>query len=172
MYLFHIPQCSIQNRNVHISVLNGALWDMEQVDSEICELEQFGHWCMYTSSVRLFPKPILTFWKSTSSPPWNKLQKDLNHQITTISIEDITYKKCRLHNVGHFVRASMFQCGKIMNFSSCCLFIYLAIESYIPVLSSPLHADFFRWNKTICLYFMALLLINIIHVRQVPNYSS
>ena len=31
MHLFHIPQCSIQNRNVHISVLNGALWDMEQV---------------------------------------------------------------------------------------------------------------------------------------------
>ena len=38
MCLFHIPQCSIQNRNVHISVLNGALWDMEQVHSEICEI--------------------------------------------------------------------------------------------------------------------------------------
>ena len=35
MHLFHIPQCSIQNRNVHISVLNGALWDMEQVHSGI-----------------------------------------------------------------------------------------------------------------------------------------
>ena len=31
MHLFHIPQCTIENRNVHISVLNGALWDMEQV---------------------------------------------------------------------------------------------------------------------------------------------
>ena len=40
MQLFHIPQCSIQNRNVHISVLNGALWDMEQVHSGICELCQ------------------------------------------------------------------------------------------------------------------------------------
>ena len=30
MHLFHIPQCTIQYRNVHISVLNGALWDMEQ----------------------------------------------------------------------------------------------------------------------------------------------
>ena len=30
----------IQNRNVHISVLNGALWDMEQVHSGICELGQ------------------------------------------------------------------------------------------------------------------------------------
>ena len=26
-----IPQCSTQNRNVYISVLNGALWDLEQV---------------------------------------------------------------------------------------------------------------------------------------------
>ena len=40
MHLFYIPQCSIQNRNVHISVLNGALWDMEQVHSGICELGQ------------------------------------------------------------------------------------------------------------------------------------
>ena len=30
MHLWHIPQCTIQNRNVHISVLNGALWDMAQ----------------------------------------------------------------------------------------------------------------------------------------------
>ena len=34
-------QCSIQNRNVHISVLNWALWHMEQVHSGICELGQF-----------------------------------------------------------------------------------------------------------------------------------
>ena len=38
MYHFHIPQCTIQNRNVHISVLNVALWDMEHVHCEICEL--------------------------------------------------------------------------------------------------------------------------------------
>ena len=31
----HIPQCSIRNRNVHISVLNGAFRDMEQVHSGI-----------------------------------------------------------------------------------------------------------------------------------------
>ena len=37
MPLLHIPQCSIQNRNVHISVLNGALWDMEQGYSGIYE---------------------------------------------------------------------------------------------------------------------------------------
>ena len=38
MYLFQIPQCSIQNRNVRISVLNGALWEMEHVLSEICAI--------------------------------------------------------------------------------------------------------------------------------------
>ena len=40
MHLFHIPQCSFQNRNLHISDLNGALWDMEQVHSGISELGQ------------------------------------------------------------------------------------------------------------------------------------
>ena len=40
MRLFYIPQCSIQNRNVHISVLNRALWDMEQLHSGIHELGQ------------------------------------------------------------------------------------------------------------------------------------
>ena len=40
MHLFHIPECSIQNRNMHISVLNGAFWDMEQVHSGISELGQ------------------------------------------------------------------------------------------------------------------------------------
>ena len=47
MHLFHIPQCNIQNRNVHISVLNVALWDMEQVHSGICEIgllcKCYGH---------------------------------------------------------------------------------------------------------------------------------
>ena len=42
MHLFHTPQSSIQNRNVHISVLNGGLWDMEQVHSGICEWGQLG----------------------------------------------------------------------------------------------------------------------------------
>ena len=38
MYLFHIPQRNIQNRNVHISALNVALWDMKHVYSGICEI--------------------------------------------------------------------------------------------------------------------------------------
>ena len=43
MHLFYIPQCNIQNRNVHISVLNVALWDMEQVHSGICEIVLLQH---------------------------------------------------------------------------------------------------------------------------------
>ena len=34
----NIPQCSIQNRNVHISVLTEALWDIEEVHYGICEI--------------------------------------------------------------------------------------------------------------------------------------
>ena len=47
MHLSHIPQCTIQNRNVHISVLDGAVWDMEQVRCGICE---FGllPWIIFT----------------------------------------------------------------------------------------------------------------------------
>ena len=43
MHLFHIPQCSIQNRNVHITVLKGALWDMEQMHSGSCESDRFNY---------------------------------------------------------------------------------------------------------------------------------
>ena len=38
MHPFHFPECTIQNRNVHISVMNVALLDMEQVHPGICEL--------------------------------------------------------------------------------------------------------------------------------------
>ena len=30
-------QCHIQNKNVHLSFLNGALWDMEKVHCRVCE---------------------------------------------------------------------------------------------------------------------------------------
>ena len=50
MHLFHIPQYSIQNRNVHISVLNEALWDMEHVHSRICELGQLNICCWTTNA--------------------------------------------------------------------------------------------------------------------------
>ena len=38
MHLSHIPQCTIQNWIVHISVLNDALWDMGLVHCGICEI--------------------------------------------------------------------------------------------------------------------------------------
>ena len=41
MHLLQIPQCTIQNRNVHISVLNGALWDVWQVRCGIYEFDVF-----------------------------------------------------------------------------------------------------------------------------------
>ena len=46
MHLFHIPQCTIQNRNVYISVLYSALWDLEQVHWGICEIVLLSrcHW--------------------------------------------------------------------------------------------------------------------------------
>ena len=43
MHLSHIPQYTIQNRNVHLSVLNGVLWDMEQLYWKICEIGLIGH---------------------------------------------------------------------------------------------------------------------------------
>ena len=55
MHLFYIPQCSIQNRNVPISVLNGALFDMEQVHSGICEmclLDKTGVWPQQSKAKR------------------------------------------------------------------------------------------------------------------------
>ena len=59
MHLFHIPQCSIQNRNVHISVLDGALWDIEQVYSGICEigLLLYGMYCEFKKKKKKKKKP-------------------------------------------------------------------------------------------------------------------
>ena len=54
MHLFHIPQCFIQNRSVYISVLNEALWDMEQVRSEICKLGQLDNDKFHPHVVGLF----------------------------------------------------------------------------------------------------------------------
>ena len=42
MHMSHIRQCTTQNRNVYISVMNGALWDMGQVHCGICELGQLS----------------------------------------------------------------------------------------------------------------------------------
>ena len=37
-FIFPTMHHSVQYRNVHISVLNGALWDMEQAHCRICEI--------------------------------------------------------------------------------------------------------------------------------------
>ena len=39
----HFPQCTIQNRNVHIYVLTGVLWYMVQVHCGVCEIGPFEH---------------------------------------------------------------------------------------------------------------------------------
>ena len=72
MHLSYIPQYTIQNRNVDISVLNGALWDMEQVHHGICE---WGHllWVIYVrednySNVQVMIKRLIwTIWTPMSS---------------------------------------------------------------------------------------------------------
>ena len=46
MYLSHIPQCTNENKNVHISVLNGAFWDMGQVHWEIYEFDLSSQYCI------------------------------------------------------------------------------------------------------------------------------
>ena len=38
MHLPHMPQYTIQDKNAHISVLNGTLWDMGQVRCGISEI--------------------------------------------------------------------------------------------------------------------------------------
>ena len=43
MHLIHIPQCTIQNRNVRVFVLNGVLLDVEQVNCGICEITLDGN---------------------------------------------------------------------------------------------------------------------------------
>ena len=68
MHLFHIPQCSIWNRNVHISVLNETLWYMENAQSEICEFGQLLNGLAisdtrlvmrYRCHRRWYPRPVL-----------------------------------------------------------------------------------------------------------------
>ena len=39
LQLFHTPQYSIQNKNVHFSILNGALWDIGQMHCGIYKLD-------------------------------------------------------------------------------------------------------------------------------------
>ena len=58
MHLSHIPQRTIQNRNGHISVLNGALWDMWQVGCWICA---FGHF--FVVRQKLVLRCWISWWR-------------------------------------------------------------------------------------------------------------
>ena len=40
-YLCHIPQCTIPNRNMQVSVLNDELWDMGKVHGGIRDIDLF-----------------------------------------------------------------------------------------------------------------------------------
>ena len=62
-HMSHIPQCTIQNRNVHISVLNGALWDMGQVHCGISKLSLFAE-VLQINNVHVFSKSILSYFSS------------------------------------------------------------------------------------------------------------
>ena len=64
MHLPHIPKCSIQNRNMHIFVFSGALWDMGQVHRQ---------WTSVHSDCVLCVLPTL------SAPFWR-------HQMETFSV--------------------------------------------------------------------------------------
>ena len=61
-HLFHIPQCPIQNRNEHISVLNGTLWDMKLVYSGICKNCLFGVQKYLCLQCMLFLSEIIVQW--------------------------------------------------------------------------------------------------------------
>ena len=43
VHLFHIPQYTIQNRNLYISVLNCVPWDMGQEQCGVCEIGLFDY---------------------------------------------------------------------------------------------------------------------------------
>ena len=60
VHLSHIPQCTIQNINVHISVLNGALWDIGQLHCGICEID------LLTSFLSLCHSEF-SYWNQMSS---------------------------------------------------------------------------------------------------------
>ena len=71
MQLFHILQWTIQNKNVHIVVLKGALWDKEPVPCGICEIGLFHEYREPHIS-------IIIQWISFNSLPWNWLEKTLS----------------------------------------------------------------------------------------------
>ena len=68
MHLSHISQYTIQNRNVHISVLNCLLWDMGQLHGGICETGLFTMMSWYNQEMSLFRFVHLRFCVVESIP--------------------------------------------------------------------------------------------------------
>ena len=71
--VIHIPQCSIQNRDALISVLNGTLWELQLVHSGICELGLFARWCVllwidHHDDVSIFSVTGFLWWEPTDHP--------------------------------------------------------------------------------------------------------
>ena len=66
MRLSHIPKYKIQNKNVHIFVPNGVLWDMAHVHCGICGL--------FFVLVQLLPATLIntTVWIMLSTSTFNK----------------------------------------------------------------------------------------------------
>ena len=104
MHLFHIPQYTIQNRNVHISVLNGALWDMGQVHCGICKLGQWSfqdhaenfYWEIVPSSKVAIQNSNVFDTSEVLNQIWNVFMrmKCLHETFTICSMHNISYTGC------------------------------------------------------------------------------
>ena len=102
--LSHTPQCTIKKINVHISVLNGALWDKGQVLYWICNLD-FGMVCHWPLLGLLFPviMPSLHYSDVTMNA--------MAYQITGVSnVCSIVYSGADLRN-NKAPRHWSFVCG-------------------------------------------------------------
>ena len=77
MYLFHIGQCTIQNRNVPISALNGVLWGMDRCIVRFVRLAYC--WGRYPGTLVSSPVPAThlkighPYMKSTGAHSSNEL---------------------------------------------------------------------------------------------------
>ena len=95
MKLHYIPQYTIQNRNVHMSLMNGTLCDVGQVHSGICESGQLGHEYRKTHTLKIV---------SLSTPSLNKnltplLIPLLTHSNQYIARELISFPKRQIQSI-------------------------------------------------------------------------
>ena len=99
IHLFYISQSTIQNRNVHISVLNGALWDMGLVHCGVCE---WGHFLVGSCPVVLLQGCI------TGTVKWTR-----RIEVTS------TDTKLRQNSLTHWGRDKMAAISHVFN----CIFL-------------------------------------------------